>query len=313
MPAPLPRSVELVVLDVGRGRHPAHPGLRRLRHARASAGRRVPGMSEPSLVADGCVGPRHGRRSHGQPAAVARPTSRRRTSIANVALDEDPTDPSHDEHRRVRAGRCPHRPEVRVRSSTTTTSGSRCSSRPATPRPGRPGRRAEAADAAAAAHGRPVRTQVGDHRHRPSARSPADGRPAVAGGRRLPGGGRRCRSDARRHRRPLHLSRWRRVWRYERGRRSPPSRTRCGCSPTWINGGGECPGPGGAVIAAMLAVASGLCRHVLCFRTVWESTFAAHGCGAGAAVRVAASAAATWSGACRTARCRAANWIGMNA
>ena len=45
--------------------------------------------------------------------------------------------------------------------------------------------------------------------------------------------------------------------------------------PTWINGGGDLPGPGGAVIAAMLAVASGLCRHVLCFRTVWESSFAA--------------------------------------
>ena len=45
--------------------------------------------------------------------------------------------------------------------------------------------------------------------------------------------------------------------------------------PTWINGGGDLPGPGGSVIAAMLAVAAGLCRHVLCFRTVWESTFAA--------------------------------------
>ncbi len=45
--------------------------------------------------------------------------------------------------------------------------------------------------------------------------------------------------------------------------------------PTWINGGGDLPGPGGAVVAAMLAVASGLCRHVLCFRTVWESSFAA--------------------------------------
>ncbi len=44
--------------------------------------------------------------------------------------------------------------------------------------------------------------------------------------------------------------------------------------PTWINGGGDLPGPGGSVIAAMLAVASGLCRHVLCFRTVWESTYA---------------------------------------
>ena len=47
--------------------------------------------------------------------------------------------------------------------------------------------------------------------------------------------------------------------------------------PTWINGGGELPGPGGSVIAAMLAVAGGLCRHVLCFRTVWESTFATLG------------------------------------
>ncbi len=44
--------------------------------------------------------------------------------------------------------------------------------------------------------------------------------------------------------------------------------------PTWINGGMDLPGPGGSLIAAMLAVASGLCRHVLCFRTVWESTYA---------------------------------------
>ncbi|HEY4376549.1 MAG TPA: thiolase family protein, partial [Acidimicrobiales bacterium] len=49
--------------------------------------------------------------------------------------------------------------------------------------------------------------------------------------------------------------------------------------PTWINGGGELPGPGGSVIAAMLAVAGGLCRHVLCFRTVWESTHATLGLG----------------------------------
>ncbi|MFC8097724.1 OB-fold domain-containing protein [Streptomyces sp. NPDC057363] len=42
--------------------------------------------------------------------------------------------------------------------------------------------------------------------------------------------------------------------------------------PTWFNGGGETPGPGGSVIAAMLAVSAGLARHVLCFRTVWQST-----------------------------------------
>jgi acetyl-CoA acetyltransferase/uncharacterized OB-fold protein len=42
--------------------------------------------------------------------------------------------------------------------------------------------------------------------------------------------------------------------------------------PTWISGGGEFPGPTGSVVSAMLAVAAGLCRHVLCFRTVWEAT-----------------------------------------
>ncbi|MCK9931778.1 OB-fold domain-containing protein [Frankia sp. Mgl5] len=48
-----------------------------------------------------------------------------------------------------------------------------------------------------------------------------------------------------------------------------------GIRPTWYNGGSETFGPGGAVVAAMLAVASGLARHVLCFRTVWQSTYAA--------------------------------------
>jgi acetyl-CoA acetyltransferase len=43
--------------------------------------------------------------------------------------------------------------------------------------------------------------------------------------------------------------------------------------PTWFNGGMELPGQGGSVISAMLAVAAGLCRHVLVFRTVWEATY----------------------------------------
>lgn len=43
--------------------------------------------------------------------------------------------------------------------------------------------------------------------------------------------------------------------------------------PTWHNGGMETFGPGGSVIAAMLAVATGLARHVLCFRTLWEATY----------------------------------------
>ena len=48
-----------------------------------------------------------------------------------------------------------------------------------------------------------------------------------------------------------------------------------GIRPTWYNGGSETFGPAGSVIAAMLAVAAGLARHVLCFRTVWQATYAA--------------------------------------
>ncbi|MDM4142833.1 MULTISPECIES: OB-fold domain-containing protein [Mycobacterium] len=45
-----------------------------------------------------------------------------------------------------------------------------------------------------------------------------------------------------------------------------------GIRPTWHNGAMETFGPGGSVIAAMLAVACGLARHILCFRTLWEAT-----------------------------------------
>jgi acetyl-CoA acetyltransferase/uncharacterized OB-fold protein len=45
-----------------------------------------------------------------------------------------------------------------------------------------------------------------------------------------------------------------------------------GIRPTWHNGAIETFGPGGSLIAAMLAVAGGLARHVLCFRTLWEAT-----------------------------------------
>ncbi|ADP82180.1 thiolase family protein [Pseudofrankia inefficax] len=40
----------------------------------------------------------------------------------------------------------------------------------------------------------------------------------------------------------------------------------------WHNGGGETAGQLGSVINAVLAVAAGFATHVLCFRTVWEST-----------------------------------------
>ena len=46
-----------------------------------------------------------------------------------------------------------------------------------------------------------------------------------------------------------------------------------GIRPTWFNGGMDTFGPGGSVIAAVMAVATGMARHVLCFRTLWEATF----------------------------------------
>jgi len=79
--------------------------------------------------------------------------------------------------------------------------------------------------------------------------------------------------------------------------------------PTWHNGGLELPGPGGAVIAAMLAVSSGLCRHVLCFRTVWESTYATLGLG-GRPGRVSGPLM-EWRAP--FGAMSAAHWIGMNA
>jgi acetyl-CoA acetyltransferase len=83
--------------------------------------------------------------------------------------------------------------------------------------------------------------------------------------------------------------------------------------PTWFSGGIETPGQSGAIVNAMLAVASGLCRHVLCFRTVWESTHAelqrrgriAHGSGA----RIAGDM--QWR--IPFGALSAANWIAMNA
>jgi acetyl-CoA acetyltransferase/uncharacterized OB-fold protein len=79
--------------------------------------------------------------------------------------------------------------------------------------------------------------------------------------------------------------------------------------PVWHNGGLELPGPGGSVIAAMLAVASGLCKHVLCFRTVWESTYATLGLG-GMGGRVSGG---FYEWRAPYGAMSAAHWIGMNA
>lgn len=43
-----------------------------------------------------------------------------------------------------------------------------------------------------------------------------------------------------------------------------------GINPAWHGGGAETPGQTGAIISSMLAVASGLCRHVLCFTSFSE-------------------------------------------
>ena len=82
--------------------------------------------------------------------------------------------------------------------------------------------------------------------------------------------------------------------------------------PTWFNGGIETPGQSGAIVNAMLAVASGLCRHVLCFRTVWESTHAElqrHGRAAPRGGRIGGDM--QWRIPFGAAS--AANWIAMNA
>ncbi len=86
--------------------------------------------------------------------------------------------------------------------------------------------------------------------------------------------------------------------------------------PTWHNGGLDLPGPGGSVIAAAMAVAAGLCRHVLCVRTVWASTYAAlHASGqpggGDAPGRRVSGPMQEWRSP--FGAMSAANWIAMNA
>ncbi|MCU6453129.1 thiolase family protein [Sphingomonas sp. A2-49] len=49
-------------------------------------------------------------------------------------------------------------------------------------------------------------------------------------------------------------------------------KTVLGIETSWFGGGYEAPGPLAAVIHAVMAVASGVCRHVLVFRTITESS-----------------------------------------
>jgi acetyl-CoA acetyltransferase/uncharacterized OB-fold protein len=82
--------------------------------------------------------------------------------------------------------------------------------------------------------------------------------------------------------------------------------------PTWFCGSPETPGQSGSIVNAMLAVAAGLCRHVLCFRTVWESTHAElqrQGRAQGRGSRIGGDM--QWR--IPYGALSAANWIGMNA
>ncbi len=83
----------------------------------------------------------------------------------------------------------------------------------------------------------------------------------------------------------------------------------------WHCGGLEQPGQFGSVINACMAVATGLARHVLCFRTVWESTAQGEGHRAGLGTSQGADFRATgdmqWSLPFGAAS--AACWIAMYA
>jgi len=83
----------------------------------------------------------------------------------------------------------------------------------------------------------------------------------------------------------------------------------------WFCGGPELPGQLGAVINACAAVATGLARHVLCFRTVWESTAQGSGrragIGTGGSGRFRASGFMQWTLPYGAAS--AAVWIAMMA
>ncbi|MGH0035836.1 MAG: thiolase family protein [Myxococcota bacterium] len=81
----------------------------------------------------------------------------------------------------------------------------------------------------------------------------------------------------------------------------------------WFSGGPELPGQLGSVINACAAVATGLARHVLCFRTVWESTAQGGGrragIGSGGGGRFRASGFMQWTLPFGAAS--AACWIAM--
>ena len=83
--------------------------------------------------------------------------------------------------------------------------------------------------------------------------------------------------------------------------------------PTWFSGGGETSGQNGSIVNAMLAVSAGLCRHVLCFRTVWESTSTLRGNRRGSGVPAAPRMGGEMQWRLPYGAMSAANWIAVNA
>ena len=76
---PRAHAGDQLVLGVGRRRAPPHPGVHRLRHARAPARADLPEVPQPGVAADRGVRTGPGRRPHRQRPPVVTRRSRRRT------------------------------------------------------------------------------------------------------------------------------------------------------------------------------------------------------------------------------------------
>jgi len=96
---------------------------------------------------------------------------------------------------------------------------------------------------------------------------------------------------------------------------SPEVQDALGLSLNWHDGGGEGPGQMRAVMAAALAVAAGLARHVLVYRTVTEGTPRAPGAGRASAGPAAGRRRARFGSFMQWSlpfgAVSAANWIAM--
>ena len=82
------------------------------------------------------------------------------------------------------------------------------------------------------------------------------------------------------------------------GPSTPEVQDAMGLSLNWHDGGGEGAGQMRAVIAASLAVAAGLARHVLVYRTVTEGTPRAKAAARASAVRAAEAGYPEWAASC---------------